>query len=69
MNGKSDKALGQHGLGHLLEVGQIGAGHDADVHMDDAVAADPHDLPLLQGPQQLDLKGGAHALHLVQKQL
>ena len=36
--------------------------------MDDAVAAHPHDLPLLQGPQQLDLEGGAHALHLVQEQ-
>ncbi len=25
----------------------VGGGHDADVHMDDVVAADPHDLPLL----------------------
>ena len=55
-------------LPHLPFQRLVGGGHDADVHMDDAVAADPHDLPLLQGPQQLDLKSGAHALHLVQKQ-
>ena len=46
----------------------IGSGHDAHVYRDDAVAPHPHDLPLLEHPQQLALEGGAHALHLVQEE-
>ena len=46
----------------------VGGGHDPHVDGDDAGAAHPHDLPLLEDPQQLHLEGGAHALHLVQKQ-
>ena len=49
----------------LLFQGLVGGGHDADVHVDDPVAPHPHDLPLLEGPEELDLEGGAHALHLI----
>ncbi len=55
-------------LRHLPLQRLVGGGHDPHVDMDDGGVAHPHDLPLLQGPQQLDLKSGAHALHLVQKQ-
>ena len=34
-------------LPHLPFQRLVGGSHDADVHMDDVVAADPHDLPLL----------------------
>ena len=52
-------------LPDLLLQGLVGGGDDADIHMDNPVAPHPHDLPLLEGPEELDLQGGAHALHLI----
>ena len=46
----------------------VGGGHDADVHPARAVAADALDGQILNGPQQLGLRGERQIGHLVEKQ-
>ena len=54
----------------LDRLGQVavGGGQDADVHADGLGAADPVDLALLNGPQQLGLQAGVHLRDFVQQQ-
>ena len=60
--------LAEGALLHPLFQILVGGRHDAHVHRDDLVASHPHDLPLLEDPQQLALQGGTHPLHLVQEE-
>ncbi|KAF5032439.1 hypothetical protein DSECCO2_617260 [anaerobic digester metagenome] len=55
-------------LGRLLLQVLVCGGDDLHVHGDGAPTADPHDLPVLQHTQQIDLHGQRHLADLVQKQ-
>jgi len=53
---------------YLLFQRLIGSRHDPDIDLDHPVPAHPHDLPLLEHPEELDLQGLAHPLQLIQEQ-
>lgn len=53
---------------HPAEEVLICGGEDAHIHWNGVDGADADHLPLLQDPQQLRLKGGAHSLDFVKKQ-
>jgi hypothetical protein len=53
---------------HLLLQVTVGGGDDAHVGLDGPGGAHGHDLPLLEGAEQLDLEGGRHLADLVQEE-
>ena len=58
----AEPSLLHHG-GQVL----IGGTDNAHINGDDPITAHPHHLPLLDDPQQLQLRAGSHALDLVQE--
>src|SRR6185312_16751986 len=62
------EVLAEIALARLLLEVAVGGGDEADIDLDRLAAADPVDLALLDGAQQLRLEAGVHLAHLVEQQ-
>ena len=62
-----EQVLAERAAGDLLLEVLVGGGDDPHVHLDDAVAAEPLELLLLQHAQHLGLRLQAHVADLVEE--
>ena len=62
------EVFAQPPLGHLLGEVAVGGGHQADIDLDGAGAADPLEAALLEHPEELGLERGVELGDLVEEQ-